>query len=588
MQEQVKRMRALRIPPELPHGVGLHAMRKLVAQQLEFPLAHTCCNTEFTTQQMADYYTRAREAALARERLIATVGGQEYPWAPGESAHAFWHGAGKPFERSTPVDLPDSAVVGSASAVRAAGLHVILWSYQKVRNAPEGVELRDAADLLPVEDAERLVEIPGFRLAHLADLVRLKAMAVSERPSWFVDLDVLWMASPAEWVKQLPVEAAGHLFGSAVLAPSRQGTTATAYERLLALNPLVRPRDAVVLQPPFRCPPGSPFPAKALELVGVNVPRIVGEWWGLTTFGRPHARLGQPAPGSQLPYAFFMDAMEKALITVGLQYAVADWFVMAPVHYWMGTRMYKKNGKLPAAEKRTRRSLCVVNYVSSCRPHADTSDEIRQAGSNWWDPESFWAKCVSLSRAAFEEVGVSPSRDEAPIWVCKVEAPLHGDSPPVLGARCQPEPVKQEPVSPQDEPTPKAPRLADPTEESTGGASPGAEAQWPWPSAEMVESMVAFWRLNAKCAACQTMYPDLPVEWQAALHAAKVDHLPPASSAVRKLLAQGVARRCARACTRAHAQAFTRGVCVCVCACILFVCHRNRTLLAQMHASFCM
>ena len=268
MREILERLRALRTPPpELPRGAGLHQVRKLVADALEFPLAHTCMNTEFSLREMTEYYVEAREAALARARLLADLGEEKfYTWTPGEEAHALWHAPGEAFAGSTPVYMPESAVVGGTSAVKAAQLHVVLWTYQQIASVPDGFEVRDARDLLPADEAAILLAIPGFRIAHLADVVRLKAMAASSCPSWFIDLDVLWMASPAMWVDKLPQQAAGHFFGSTLLAPGRRSTTAVEYERLVALHPLVRSRDALVLCPPFRCPPGSPFPAKSFGL----------------------------------------------------------------------------------------------------------------------------------------------------------------------------------------------------------------------------------------------------------------------------------------------------------------------------------
>eukprot|EP00969_Alexandrium_andersonii_P192018 8480687-Alexandrium_andersonii.AAC.1 len=71
---------------------------------------------------------------------------------------------------------------------------VILWSYTPIANLPQGVELRNASAVLPVDRARCLLSQVGRgRVAHLADIVRLMAMVKSPGASWFVDGDVVWL-----------------------------------------------------------------------------------------------------------------------------------------------------------------------------------------------------------------------------------------------------------------------------------------------------------------------------------------------------------------------------------------------------------
>eukprot|EP00969_Alexandrium_andersonii_P297096 13128677-Alexandrium_andersonii.AAC.1 len=71
---------------------------------------------------------------------------------------------------------------------------VILWSYMPIANLPQGVELRDASAVLPVDRARCLLSRVGRgRVAHLADIARLMAMVKSPGASWFVDGDVVWL-----------------------------------------------------------------------------------------------------------------------------------------------------------------------------------------------------------------------------------------------------------------------------------------------------------------------------------------------------------------------------------------------------------
>ena len=248
-----------------------------------------------------------------------------------------------------------------------------------------------------------------------------------------------------------------------------------------------------------------------------------------------------------------MDAMDKAVRTCGLQYAVADWWVMAPVHYWSGTRAYKAKGGLSDAGARTQRSLCVVNFVQSGKSWDDDPEKMRHASSKWWEEGSCWDTCVRLSREAWvhqpsvAEAATASTASGSALFACKPEAPTREGSPVALPAPCQPPPVKKElaaPASHAQESAAKRFRLG--ADAHSWAGAPGLP-----PAAELVESMLDFWRLCAKGAACQTLYHDLPVEWQATLHGAGVEGLPPASTAVGKLLEQGCARRRMQACARA-------------------------------------
>ena len=68
-----------------------------------------------------------------------------------------------------------------------------MWTYQRLENVPNGVIVRDARQLVPHTVAAGLLKIPGFRVAHLADIVRLHALRASSRPGWFVDCDTHWL-----------------------------------------------------------------------------------------------------------------------------------------------------------------------------------------------------------------------------------------------------------------------------------------------------------------------------------------------------------------------------------------------------------
>ena len=112
---------------------------------------------------------------------------------------------------SPPVQLPEVLWLGCQSAVGTGRLRVVLWSYQNLVGLPEGVEVRHAEEVLPTGSAKALLDAPNVRVAHLADVVRLKAMIWSKVPAWFLDLDVVWLHSPRAWVNTLPDFACGHV-----------------------------------------------------------------------------------------------------------------------------------------------------------------------------------------------------------------------------------------------------------------------------------------------------------------------------------------------------------------------------------------
>ncbi len=99
------------------------------------------------------------------------MGGQEI-------ANFFWHGV--------PLSVYERACVGSFVA---HGFDVRMWCYQPI-DTPAGVGLRDAAEILPLEDLSRYTQQGQPRnVAAFTDFFRYELL--SRHPGWWFDTDVL-------------------------------------------------------------------------------------------------------------------------------------------------------------------------------------------------------------------------------------------------------------------------------------------------------------------------------------------------------------------------------------------------------------
>ena len=113
---------------------------------------------------------------VAQEEMKLGAGDQKK--SPSNVAHVFWDQV-ELFKKHVPAEaeahLTSIEQVGLKSGVQA-GMDLHLWSYHRVVNAPFGVVLRQAADVLPLEEAKKCVEKNKHNLHKVADLVRLLAV----------------------------------------------------------------------------------------------------------------------------------------------------------------------------------------------------------------------------------------------------------------------------------------------------------------------------------------------------------------------------------------------------------------------------
>ncbi|SEI00718.1 hypothetical protein SAMN05216228_101549 [Rhizobium tibeticum] len=82
------------------------------------------------------------------------------------------------------------------------GYRLILFSYQPIENAPDGVELRNAADVLPEELTKSFLLDGKPHLAPFSDLFRYKMIR---------DCDLVWTDLDVLMIKRLPDELPGDI-----------------------------------------------------------------------------------------------------------------------------------------------------------------------------------------------------------------------------------------------------------------------------------------------------------------------------------------------------------------------------------------
>ena len=119
---------------------------------------------------------RVKHWQKAQEEMKLSAGDSKK--SPSNVVHVFWDQV-EVFKKHAPaeaeVHLTSIEQVGLTSGVQA-GMEMHLWSYHQVVNAPSGVVLRRAADVLPLEVAQKCVERDKYDLRNVADLVRLLAV----------------------------------------------------------------------------------------------------------------------------------------------------------------------------------------------------------------------------------------------------------------------------------------------------------------------------------------------------------------------------------------------------------------------------
>ena len=193
------------------------------------------CQTEFRLKN------KLREQQRIWERLNLQ---------PSSRGVFFWHDCTVGF--NSQARLPEVYWLNLEAA--AAQFEVELWSYQLQRGLPVRVTLCDAREVFPVVEAERMMT-DGWRVCHLSDVVRLRALSRSEAGGWFLDLDQLWLNRA---IIQLKTDAGFHAAASTRVTKFRGGT------RQWLLKYLRVPGDMLYFSVPIHFPARSPLLAQSL------------------------------------------------------------------------------------------------------------------------------------------------------------------------------------------------------------------------------------------------------------------------------------------------------------------------------------
>lgn len=96
--------------------------------------------------------------------------------------HQFWH------SRDSSPELPAYVVTSLNSFARFPAHRVLLWTYQDFNNVPDGVNVMNAAKLIPQKKAGKWIE-GGVLSEHFSDLIRL--LAIQHHGGWWVDSDTI-------------------------------------------------------------------------------------------------------------------------------------------------------------------------------------------------------------------------------------------------------------------------------------------------------------------------------------------------------------------------------------------------------------
>lgn len=182
------------IPPlhddDNPFPTTFEAGRKLMAKLDKRPphtVYHGGESRSLTPREMQQFYTRRRLHMVGSVELNDWASNASIPTQDEVGAGYFFaHYPGK--------KLPRTFLDGICSAVDNAQFdEVVLMTYAKLSNVPDGVVELDANAFLAYERFEYLLK-KGFRLVHLADWIRIMAMeATKYKRAVFVDGDTIWL-----------------------------------------------------------------------------------------------------------------------------------------------------------------------------------------------------------------------------------------------------------------------------------------------------------------------------------------------------------------------------------------------------------
>ena len=120
------------------------------------------------------------------------------------------------------------------------------------------------------------------------------------------------------------------------------------------------------------------------------------------------AAISQPAIAQTPAYQVLMDSWERAVAMHGLEFAVAESFVVAPLSYYSGERPIKANSRRSCGsfEEVFGKSACVVNYWQTSKHGARLPAKARHRG---WRRAACGRSCSLTLMPAFPLAQKQPS-----------------------------------------------------------------------------------------------------------------------------------------------------------------------------------
>ena len=306
------------VPPEHPPA-GLRAFFEQAGYTVRHKLSRAelaACGqstqVQWVTVQaeaMEKLYRRHRDMLLASSKMLNLARSwlDTLHTLASEVAIYWWH------DEDGCELLSDSSVMGLRTAVHIAGLQPVLYGYKKPLNLPGGVEYKDAAEVLTLEEfTEHRKYYPP---AVVADLARLrgmkKAVDVGATYVWFVDLDTLWCKDVKAACSLLPAAAFEHVVGTwQGRCVSRGGVVTSIHKGMCEF--LRAPFDFQYAATPIRITRRSPLLFPLLQ--------------GLET--TMSARCGAD------DYLIFMKILKQTVFECGLLGAYQLPVAFCGVHYW--------------------------------------------------------------------------------------------------------------------------------------------------------------------------------------------------------------------------------------------------------------
>ena len=275
-------------------------------------------------EQLLEAYTRRYKAIVGNRIMRQWAATFPHGVIPGTGCRhvcaLFWYS-----EDTTKPSIAWSVESGVRSATINGGYSgVWLYAYQHLDNVPEGVTVKDAAALLPMEKF-MLYREQGFILPHISDFVRLLAARHGGGDiTDIVDCDALHINE--EPIDGFDFAYLGHWFGTLGLNPcSFENRDMKKRQIKLSLEYCQHPRDMWKFNMPMSVPASSPFLAAVIQQV------------------QAYFDSGTPSDD----YDVLMNIIRTNIIEFGLENAFAPPEAFSVIPYWAGQKVLQPGSDAP-------------------------------------------------------------------------------------------------------------------------------------------------------------------------------------------------------------------------------------------------